>query len=580
MGILTVEGNKFYLDGKPFNLISGAIHYYRVVPEYWEDRLLKLKACGFNTVETYVAWNMHEPKPGEFCFEGICDIVKFIELAQEIGLYVIVRPGPYICTEWEFGGLPAWLLKDQGMRIRCSYKPYLDAVDRFFDELLSRLVPLLSTNGGPIIAMQVENEYGSFGNDSKYLEYLKQGMIDRGIDVLLFTSDGPSDVMLQGGTLPDVLKTANFGSRPKEAFAKLEEYQPVGPKVCMEYWNGWFDHWGEEHKTRDGEDVAKVLDEMFSMGAGVNFYMFHGGTNFGFMNGANHGNGYEPTVTSYDYDAPLSESGDPTPKYYAVREVIEKHYGLPDMEVPKPLPKKAYGKVELTESVALFNCLDTVGKKHTAAAPLTMEELDQNYGFILYRTHVTGPREEAPIILQDVRDRALIFKDEQHIGTVYRNDKENNVAMSVPKEGAQLDVLVENMGRVNYGSEMPDRKGITKGIRFSYQYLYNWDIYTIELDNIEDIPFQKGIEQDGPAFYLGEFQVDELADTFLALPGWTKGVCFINGFNIGRYWEIGPTKTLYVPAPLLKKGRNEIVIFELHGTDRAEVEFKDQPQLG
>lgn len=579
MGKLTIKGDKFYMDGEPFTILSGAIHYYRVVPEYWEDRLLKLKACGFNTVETYVAWNMHESKPGKFCFEGICDIVRFIETAQRVGLYVIVRPGPYICTEWEFGGLPAWLLKDPGMRIRCGYKPYIEAVDRFFDALLPRLVPYLSTNGGPIIAMQVENEYGSFGNDLEYLEYLKKGMEDRGIDVLLFTSDGPTDVMLQGGTLPGVLKTVNFGSRPKEAFSKLEEYQPGGPKVCMEYWNGWFDHWGDEHIIRDGDDVAQVLDEMLSMGAGVNFYMFHGGTNFGFMNGANHGNGYEPTVTSYDYDAPLSECGDPTPKYYAVREVIKKHFGLPDMEIPPSLPKKAYGKVELTQSISLFDCLDVVGVRHKSPVPLTMEELDQNYGFILYRTDITGPRGESPIVLQEVRDRALIFKDGEYLGTVYRNDTEHKVTMDIPKEGATLDVLVENMGRINYGPEMPDRKGITKGIRFDYQYLYNWDIYTIELDNIDDIDFKQGIEEEGPAFYSGVFEVDEPADTFLSLPGWTKGVCFINGFNLGRYWEIGPTKTLYVPAPILRRGENKIVIFELHGMERPEVEFKDEPEL-
>ncbi|NMA96423.1 MAG: beta-galactosidase [Clostridiales bacterium] len=580
MSILTIKGDSFYLNDEPFTLLSGAIHYYRVVPEYWEDRLLKLRACGFNTVETYVAWNMHEPKPGEFCFEGICDIEKFIETAEKVGLHVIVRPGPYVCTEWEFGGLPAWLLKDQGMRIRCGYQPYLDAVDRFFDELIKRLVPYQSTNGGPIIAMQVENEYGSFGNDSEYLEYLKKGMIDRGVDVLLFTSDGPTDVMMQGGTLPDVFKTANFGSRPEQAFSKLREYQPTGPLVCMEYWNGWFDHWGKEHKTRDGKDVADVLDKMLSMDAGVNFYMFHGGTNFGFMNGANHGDGYEPTVSSYDYDAPLSEAGDPTPKYFAVRDVIKKHYGLPDIEVPKPLPKKAYGKVELTKSVALFDCLNVIGKKYESHSPLTMEEVDQNYGFILYRTNVTGPRENAPIILQEVRDRALVFKDKENIGTIYRNDKESNVTMDVPKEGAQLDVLVENMGRVNYGPEMPDRKGVTKGIRFGYQYLYNWDIYTLELDNIDEIPFKDEMTKNGPTFYLGELEVDKPHDTFLALPGWTKGICFVNGFNLGRYWGIGPTKTLYVPAPLLKKGKNSIVVFELHGMEKPIIEFRDKPELG
>ena len=287
MSEFKISGRNFAYDGKPVRILSGAIHYFRVVPEYWRDRLLKLKACGLNTVETYVAWNMHEPEPGQFCFEGMADIARFVEIAGELGLFVIVRPGPYICAEWEFGGLPAWLLADSDIRLRCYDRSWLEKVDRFYDELMPRLKPLLCTNGGPVVAMQVENEYGSYGNDKKYLNYLKEGLIRRGIDVLLFTSDGPSDEMLRGGTLPDVYKTVNFGSRPEEGFQKLQEYQPDQPLMCTEFWNGWFDHWGEPHHTRDGKDAADVLDQMLKAGASVNFYMFHGGTNFGFRNGAN-----------------------------------------------------------------------------------------------------------------------------------------------------------------------------------------------------------------------------------------------------------------------------------------------------
>jgi beta-galactosidase len=380
MSTFEISGKHFQYDGKPVRILSGAIHYFRVMPEYWRDRLLKLKACGLNTVETYVAWNMHEPKPGKFCFEGLTDIVRFIETAGELGLHVIVRPGPYICAEWEFGGLPAWLLADPDIRLRCYDKSWLEKVDRFYDELLSRLKPLLCTNGGPIIAMQVENEYGSYGNDKQYLYYLKEGMIRRGMDVLLFTSDGPMDEMLNGGTLPDVFKTVNFGSHPEEGFEKLLEYQPDKPMMCMEFWNGWFDHWGEPHHTRDAKDAADVLDRILKAGASVNFYMFHGGTNFGFMNGANNYGTLEPTVTSYDYDSPVSEAGDLTEKYYEFKKVISKYTKVEDDILPEPISKKAYGKVTLDRYAGLFESLEKLSQPVHRTCPEPMEKLGQNYG--------------------------------------------------------------------------------------------------------------------------------------------------------------------------------------------------------
>jgi beta-galactosidase len=305
MSSFTIEQNHFLLDGQPFRVLSGAMHYFRVHPQYWKDRLLKLRAMGLNTLETYVPWNLHEPQPEDYDFSGFLNLERYIELAAELGLKVIVRPGPYICAEWEFGGLPAWLLNDPGMRLRCMYPPYLEAVDRYLDQIMRRLLPLLITHDGPIIALQVENEYGSFGNDQKYLKYLEEGLRHRGADVLLMTSDGPSDEMLQYGTLPHIFKTVNFGSRADEAFEKLREYQLDGPLMCTEFWNGWFDHWGERHHTRAAYDAAQTL-EIFSKPAPRSLYMFHGGTNFGFMNGANAAPGpkYQPTITSYDYDAP------------------------------------------------------------------------------------------------------------------------------------------------------------------------------------------------------------------------------------------------------------------------------------
>lgn len=577
--------NRFLLDGQPIRLISGAIHYFRVVPEYWQDRLQKLKACGFNTVETYVAWNFHEPEEGEFRFDGMADIVKFIEIAGELGLHVIVRPSPYICAEWEFGGLPAWLLADRNMRLRCYHEPFLEKVDAYFDVLLPKLLPLLCTNGGPIIAMQVENEYGSYGNDLRYLQYLQDGMVKRGIDVPLFTSDGPEDWMLQGGMIPGTLETVNFGSRAEEAFAKLQEYQSDKPLMCMEFWNGWFDHWRKEHHTRDAQDVANEVDRLLAADGSINFYMFHGGTNFGFYNGANFDTEYEPTVTSYDYDCLLDESGVPTEKFYAVRNVLEKYMDIGECVLPEPISKRSYGSIAMTEKAALFDRLDVLTEAIHRTCPDPMEKVGQNYGFILYSTQVSGPREETMLRLQDVRDRAQIFLDGVYKGTIERWDQKP-LPLSIPPEGARLDILVENMGRINYGPQLNDPKGITEGVLLDRQFQYGWTIYPLPLDSLTELSFgavdsnASNFCASGPAFYRGELHVDAVADTYVRLDGWTKGVIYVNGFNLGRYWDQGPQKALYIPGPLLREGKNEIVIFELHGAATNEIHFVDAPDLG
>lgn len=576
---VTIEGNDFVQDGQPLQIIAGAMHYFRVVPEYWEDRLRKLAACGLNTLETYVCWNLHEPRPGEFDFSGRLDLVRYLELAAAQGLMCIVRPGPYICSEWDLGGLPAWLLADPGMRLRCAYPPYLEAVDRFLDALMARLTPLQASCGGPIIAMQVENEYGSYGNDRTYLAHLRDSLRARGYEGLLFTSDGPGDFMLEGGTLPDVLKVANFGSGAAGAFAKLREWQPAGPLMCGEFWNGWFDHWGEAHHTRDPQDAARVLDEMLGMGASVSIYMFHGGTNFGFLNGANHGNGYEPTISSYDNDAPINENGDLTPKWYAFREVIGKYRPLLDVAPPPNLPRRAYGTVTMTARVALRDSLDMLSTPVHSATPDPMEYFGQNFGFILYRTEVVGPRDELPIVLQDCHDRAQVFVDGEYRGVIYRNDTEPQVTTAFGPGSHQLDLLVENMGRVNYGFHLHDRKGITLCARHGQQFLFGWTIYPLPLEDLSGLQFGPVSDLTGPAFFRGSFTVDEPADTFLALPGWTKGICWVNGFNLGRYWEIGPQRTLYVPAPLLRPGENELIVLELHQA-QPQVELRDQADLG
>jgi len=582
MATFHYSGSTFYYNDQPVTIISGAIHYFRVVPEYWRDRLLKLKACGLNTVETYVPWNLHEPQKGEFCFEGIADLVRFIEIAAELELYVIVRPSPYICAEWEFGGLPYWLLSDSDMRLRCYHQPFLDHVDDYYDVLLPKLKPLLCTEGGPIIALQIENEYGSYGNDKRYLNHLKESMISRGMDVLLFTSDGPEDAMLQGGMVPGVLATVNFGSRTKEAFDKLLEYQPDAPVMCMEYWNGWFDHWGEEHHTRSAEDAAHVLDEILSLNGSVNFYMFHGGTNFGFYNGANaHSlDAYEPTITSYDYDSPLNESGEPTEKYFAVREVISKYVDLGPCELPSPIPKKAYGKLQMKEQASLTANLDRISDPIASAYPETMEKLGQAYGFIHYNTYISGPRPKDELVIQDVHDRAQVYLNGQLAATMDRINPDVKLEFEVPNEGLHVSILVENLGRINYGPFMKECKGITEGIRFGRQFLSEWTMHPLPLTDLTGLIFEELSEQTEPSFFRTTLVVDEPSDTFLSMEGWTKGIVFINGFNLGRYWNIGPQKTLYVPGPLLKQGDNEIMVFELHGTSDAAVTFLDQPNIG
>lgn len=571
MSLLTWNDGQYLLDGQPYRIVSGAIHYFRVVPEYWKDRLLKLKACGFNTVETYIAWNMHEPKEGEFVFDGMADVVSFIELAGELGLHVIVRPSPFICAEWEFGGLPAWLLAYSELQLRCCDPLYLSKVDRYYDELIPRLVPLLSTHGGPILAVQVENEYGSYGNDSSYLRYMRNGLLSRGVDVLLFTSDGPTDEMLLGGTLEDVHATVNFGSCAEESFRKYREYRSEEPLMVMEYWNGWFDHWMEDHHVRDAEDVAGVLDDILTHGSSLNMYMFHGGTNFGFYNGANHIVAYEPTTTSYDYDAPLTEWGDTTAKFEAVRSVLGKHGFAPTCPLPEPIPKISYGKVALMERAELFTAsnLEKLSEPVNSVCVQPMEKLGQSYGFILYSTYVQGPRSRQKLYIEGVRDRAQVFLDGQVLGVIERWNPQP-LELSIPAGGAQLDILVENMGRINYGPLIRDPKGILDGVRIDNQLQYNWTIRTLPLEpgtlasleyKEQTVEKQEAAALSGlPGFYRGCFEAEEIGDTFLRFDGWNKGVAWINGFNLGRYWNAGPQRALYIPGPLLRKGRNELVL--------------------
>ncbi|MBQ8599258.1 MAG: beta-galactosidase [Oscillospiraceae bacterium] len=587
MGILTFENDQFLMDGKPYRIISGAMHYFRILPEYWEDRLKKLKACGFNTVETYTCWNLHERKEGQFDFSGMLDIEKYIETAERLDLNVIIRPGPYICAEWEFGGLPSWLLSYPHLPLRCSDPLYLEKVRPYYQELLSRIRPHLASNGGRVMMMQVENEYGSYGDDKDYLREVEQIYRDNGIDCLLFTSDGSSLWTLNGGTLPHLLSVVNFGTKAKQHFQNLRQFKEKEPLMCGEFWSGWFDHWYEEHHTRTVDDIIPETAALFDCGASFNYYMFHGGTNFGFTNGANHDEGlYMPTVTSYDYCAPLSECGDRTPTYYALRDLIQEKTGVtpPDLEVEE-LPKAAYGSVALTEQALLFEQLDQLAPAVHSAQPKTMEELGQDFGYILYSTTLHGPFEAQELCFGQLHDRAHIFLNGKFLGLRERSRRSDSIPLQLGKgENARLDILIENMGRVNYGSKLLDRKGIIGGIRMGKQFHFGWEQRCLTMEDLSQLQWQPvtGSVKEQPVFLRGKLHIEGTpADTFVRLDGFTKGFVMVNGFNLGRYYNpAGPQKTLYLPAPLLKQGDNEIIVFESDGFETAQIELLAQPDLG
>ena len=597
--MLEIKNKKFYMDSKPFDIYSGAMHYFRTVPEYWEDRLTKLKAAGFNTVETYVCWNLHEKKPGEFDFSGILDIEKYLEIAQKVGLYAIVRPGPYICAEWDFGGLPAWLLKDKNMQIRCMYPDYLKCVERFYKELLARLVPHLESHGGNIIAMQVENEYGSYGNDKEYLRYVEKLTRDCGIDCLLFTSDGNTNNMISGGSLPDIYKVLNFGSRSRTAFNVLKGFENDGPNMCGEFWCGWFDHWRDKHHTRNSLEIVNEIKGFIDNGASFNMYMFHGGTNFGFTAGANQnqGHGYEPTVTSYDYCAMLTEWGDYTPAYHAVRKLLCEKQGIEPPELPESPKLQSIGRVELTEAASLFENLDNIGEKHHVPVPEGMEYFGQNFGLIYYETILNGKYNASPMYVKNVHDFAEVYFDGEKKTSIdrtlysvegkttlkdviFKKKKGESSPFLMPALSGErkIGVLVDTMGRVNYGERMLDRKGISD-IYLGIQRLMGYDVWTLPLDNLDKLKYSSSVKKDEPVFLKGSFKTDSKADCFIHLDGFNRGCVYINGFNLGRFWKVGPQKSLYMPGTLLKD-ENEIIVFNIGGYSKPTVSITDKHDLG
>ena len=579
-------GSSFYLDGQEFKILSGAIHYFRIQPEDWHHSLYNLKALGFNTVETYVPWNMHEPKKGQFDFQGILDIEKFLQIAQDLGLYAIVRPSPFICAEWEFGGMPAWLLTED-MRIRSSDASYLQAVADYYDELLPRLVPRLLDKGGNILMMQVENEYGSYGEDKDYLRAIRQMMLDRGLDCPLFTSDGPWRATLRAGTLieEDLFVTGNFGSKADYNFAQMQEFfdehGKKWPLMCMEFWDGWFNRWKEPIIKRDPEELAQAVHEVLKQGS-INLYMFHGGTNFGFMNGCSaRGVTDLPQVTSYDYDALLDEQGNPTPKYFAVQKMMETYY--PEYPQMKPLTKESFElrDIALSEKVSLFETLADLAQPVESLYPVKMEDLGQSYGYLLYRTEASWDADEEKIRVIDGRDRMQLFVDGKLMATQYQAEIGQDIFVAGEKKTThRIDVLMENMGRVNYGHKFladTQRKGIRTGVCKDLHFLLNWQQYPLSFENTENIDFSKGWQLEQPAFYAFDFKMKALKDTYLDLSGFGKGLAFVNGVNIGRFWNVGPTLSLYIPHSLLKEGHNRIIIFETEGEYEESINLVNQP---
>jgi beta-galactosidase len=571
-----VKDGKFMLDGKPFRIISGEMHYARIPRQYWRARLRMAKAMGLNAITTYVFWNFHELRPGEYDFTGRRNVAEFIREAQSEGLYVILRPGPYACAEWEWGGYPAWLLKQHGIVVRSTDPKFMLPARRWLLRLGKELAPLQIGSGGPIIAVQVENEYGSFGNDHNYMEQIHHDLIDAGFNkALLYTADGVAE--LPNGSLPELPAVINFGpGDAKRDFATLHRLRPSGPFMTGEYWAGWFDHWGEKHHTTDAKQQSEELAWILSQGYSISIYMFHGGTSFGWMNGANINHGkYEPDVTSYDYDAPLDESGRPTPKYYLFRNVIAKATGIAPPPVPSVDAPAVLPRIQITRSVSLWQSLP---KPVASTQLLSMEDLDQAYGYILYRTVIANPV-QGELVLDELHDYAQVYANGTLIGTLDRRFDQNHLAVDLKSPNTRLDILVENSGRVNFTTAIRgERKGITKQITLAGKPLTGWQIYSLPMNDPDKLAFHAS-SCSGACFYRGALHTDRIDDTFLDTSSFTKGFVWINGHALGRIWNIGPQKTLYLPGPWLRKGANDVIVFDLDGGPARTIEGRASPIL-
>ncbi|MFF9753907.1 glycoside hydrolase family 35 protein [Streptomyces sp. NPDC014344] len=580
---LTFRDGTLLREGRPHRVLSGSLHYFRVHPDQWTDRLRRLAALGLNTVDTYVAWNFHERTPGDADFEGPRDLERFVRLAREEGLDVIVRPGPYICAEWDNGGLPAWLTDTPGMRLRTSHPPFLDAVGRWFDELIPRIAALQAGRDGPVVAVQIENEYGSYGDDHSYVRWVRDALVERGVTELLYTADGPTALMQDGGSLAGELAAATFGSRPAQAAALLRERRRGEPFFCAEFWNGWFDHWGEHHHVRSAGSAADALDGILAEGGSVSLYMAHGGTNFGLWSGANHdGERIQPTVTSYDSDAPIAEHGALTPKFFAVRERLAAvDPTVADRPVPADPPLLEPRSLELTRRAALLEALRATAEPVRAPVPLSFGELGQAAGLVLYAAEPLLPPGPVGLSVRDLHDRAQLFVDGEPVAVL--DGDSSSVTVRGAGRRVRLELLVENQGRINYGPLLGQGKGILGGVLVDRRQVHNWSMYRLPLDEWTRQDVSRAASAAAPGGRAGfadaRLEVAEPADAFVALPGFGKGFLWVNGTLLGRYWEIGPQRTLYLPRPLLHAGENVLTVLE---TERFgdRVVLRDRPDLG
>ena len=566
----SVTKGQFLLDGKPFLILAGELHPSRIPKEYWRQRVQMAKAMGLNTISVYLFWNMHEPEKGHFNFKGNEDIAKFIHICQEEGMYVMLRPGPYVCAEWEFGGYPYWLLNEKGLKVRSNEAQFMSFGKRYLAEVAKQTKDELVTHGGNIIMVQVENEYGSYGSDKVYMAQIRDDLKSVGFDVPLYVAEGGSQ--LANAWIPGTVAGVNGGGWP-DAPRTTDKYTPGGPYIVPEFYPGWLDHWGGPKSITDGD--VKGYTGLISHGISVSMYMFHGGTNFGFMNGANWTGGFEPDITSYDYDAPLDEAGHPRKKYFEFRDAITKVTGITPPALPPTAPVITIPRFNLTQAGSLVS---TFGRPVTTEEPKTMEDLGQAYGYIFYRTHIKGPR-QATLELKDLRDFAVVMVNGKIVTTIDRRRRQQSTDLTIPEGEVTLDLLVENSGRINYGSKIPDnRKGITEKVLYGGQEIKGWETYSLPMKDPSKFKLD-GKTDGGPTFYRGQFELSSVGDAYLDLRGWSKGVVWINGHNLGRYWWVGPQQTLYVPGVWLKKGRNDVTVFEQIKTDSPSLEGIAKPIL-
>ncbi len=555
----------FLLDGKPFQMIAGEMHPARIPAEYWRHRIQMAKAMGCNTIAAYIFWNYQEPTEGIFDFKNNNhDVARFVKICQEENMWVLFRPGPYVCAEWELGGIPPYLLRIPDIKLRCRDPRYMTAVERYISELSKQINPLLVTNGGPILMVQIENEYGSFGNDKEYLEDLRKMWINNGCDVPFYTADGATPYMLEAGNIDGAAIGLDSGSNEGD-FAEATKRNPNVPAFSSETYPGWLSHWGEKWARPDTAGLLKEVKFLLDTKRSFNLYVIHGGTNFAFTAGANSGGkGYEPDLTSYDYDAPISEQGQPTPKYWALRNLILKSTGK-KTELPKAIPTVEIPEIPMQAFATLWNNLPT---PVWSVQPKPFEAYNQDYGFIVYKTKLIGHK-RGKLTITELHDYATIFLNGKYIGKLDRREGEKTIDIPVSEvKDPVLEILVEGMGRINFAQYLIDRKGITDRVTLNGMTLMNWDVFNLPFDE----SFIRNLKPDNQnlkpgMFFRGTFNISDPADTFIDMTNYQKGIVWVNGHNLGRYWNIGPQFRLYCPAPWLKKGNNEIVVFDLHQTE-------------